>query len=172
MLERENIMTTITIHNKTEIKAEGTRSHKGCKPVFCITTGEVFASVLDAAEKAGVTPGTMSYAITHSSQGTTCKGNRYCFISEVMAHLEEISQFINLREEKVAAYDALKAEENAIREAEEKYQHDLKVAEGRYSRCQELYDKAKEKFVSTEVKLQEAYAELCAIKERGVQLVF
>lgn len=169
MPERENKMTTITINNKTEIKAEGTRTHKGCKPVFCITTGEVFASVLDAAEKAGVTPGTMSYAITHSSQGTTCKGNRYCFISEVMAHLEEISQFINAREEKVAAYDALKAEENAAREAEEKYQHDLKVAEGRYSRCQELCAKAREKYESAEAKLRAAYSELLTVQERGAQ---
>ena len=97
-------------------------------------------------------------------------GRRFCFLKDIALYLSEMFADYNIKAEKAAAYDALKAEENAAREAEEKYQHDLKVAEGRYSRCQELCTKAREKYESAEEKLKAAYSELLAVQERGAQL--
>lgn len=108
---------TINIRKATNIKAVGHHINGNSKPVFCITDGSVYASVTDAAEKAGANPSTMSFAITNN---TNCKGKRYCFVSDVMTHLEEISTNIHIRNEKVAAYDAMIARQNAVKEAEAK----------------------------------------------------
>lgn len=110
----------ITIHDKSEINAEGKHINGNSKPVFCITTGTVYASVLDAAEHAGVGPSTMSRAITDNKKGAKCQGKRYCFISDVMDHFEEISQCSMAREEKVKAYDEITGKEEAKRKAIEK----------------------------------------------------
>lgn len=110
-------MKTINIRKASNIKAVGHHINGNSKPVFCITDGSVYASVTDAAEKAGVKPSTMSFAITNNA---SCKGGRYCFISDVMSHLEEISTNIHTRNEKVAAYDAMIAKQNAAKEAEAK----------------------------------------------------
>lgn len=107
---------TINIQKATNVTAIGVQRNANAKPVFCITDGSVYASVTDAAEKNGVTVGMISTAI--SGKTKTCKGKRFCFISEVMNHLEEISTNINARNEKAAAYDAMIAEQNAKREAQ------------------------------------------------------
>lgn len=107
---------TINIQKATNVNAVGVHFNGNSKPVFCITDGSVYASVTDAAEKVGATVGNMSAALTGKSN--TCKGKRYCFISEVMTHLDEISENINARNEKIAAYDAMIAEQTAKREAQ------------------------------------------------------
>ena len=113
-------MNTITIHHKSEINAEGKHTNGNSKPVFCITTGTVYASVLDAAEHAGVGSGTMSRAITDNKKGAKCQGKRYCFVADVMDHFEEISQCSRAREEKVRAWDEITGKEEAKRKAIEK----------------------------------------------------
>ena len=163
MAERENKMTDIIINEKSTISAEGQLHSKACKPVICITTGKVYTSATDAAQANGVSV----YAISCNCLGKTktAAGKRFCYLKDVAQHLGHIVSLI----EKAAAYDAIKAEENAAREAEEQYKRDLEAAEGRYSRCQELCMKAREKYESAEEKLKAAYSELLAVKERGEQ---
>ena len=109
---------TINIRKASNIKVVGHHINGNSKPVFCITDGSVYASVIDAAEKTSSSPGTMSAAVTGKIK--TCKGKRYCFVSDIMVHLDEISTNINIRNEKVAAYDAMVAKHNAAKEAEAK----------------------------------------------------
>lgn len=108
---------TINIKRAANVTAVGRHTNGNSKPVFCITDGAVYASVSDAAEKTGSTQSTMSAAVTGKIK--TCKGKRYCFISNVMEHLDEISENLKIRNEKVASYDAMIAEQNAKKEAQE-----------------------------------------------------
>lgn len=83
----------IRIHNKSVANANGTHTRGNCKPIFCITTGEIYTSVTDAAEKIGVTVSAMSSIITGKTK--TCNGKRFCYVSKLTEHIEEISESIN-----------------------------------------------------------------------------
>ena len=73
----------------------------------------MFASVTDAAESAGAKTTTMTWCCTGRQQ--TCKGKRYCFVSEVSEHISEMAELIR----KANEYDKLVAHKNAIKNAEE-----------------------------------------------------
>lgn len=107
---------TINIRRATNVTATGRHVNKNSKPVFCITDGAVYASVSDAAESLKVDNSTMSCAVTGKSK--TCKGKRYCFISDVMEYLDEISENLRIRNEKVVAYDAMVAKSEAAKNLE------------------------------------------------------
>ena len=139
---------TINIQKATNVNAVGIHHNGNSKPVFCITDGSVYASVSDAAEKVGIDVSTMSGAVRGKIK--TCKGKRYCFIANVMEHLDEISANINARNEKVAAYDAMIAEQNAKKEAQEN------IAKHK-AKCDELRAK-----LEKELKLLQEAEELCA----------
>jgi hypothetical protein len=104
-------MPTIRIHNATHINAEGNHTRGNAKAVFCITTGDIYASVTDAAESLGCTPSSVSWAITNRMK--TCKGLRFCPVSKITEYLEEIAEYARARQTKVTAYDAIIAEQNA-----------------------------------------------------------
>lgn len=104
----------LTLTNRSEITAQGKRTSKCCKPVMCLTTGEVFASVCDAADNANCKQSTMSYAIANHNN---CKGNRYCFVADVLEHLDELAENLRIREGKVRAYDEIMRQKNATQEA-------------------------------------------------------
>jgi hypothetical protein len=142
---------TINIQKSTNINAIGIHMNGNAKPVFCITDGSVYASVTDAADKNGTTVASMSCAVTGKIK--TCKGKRYCFISDVMRYLDEISENIKTRNEKVAAYDAIMAERRAQEEAEE-------AERRRKAEAQERLEKHKAKC-----------ADLAAMLEKEMQLL-
>lgn len=97
---------TITVQNASEIKnVQGMPRNTNAKPVFCIDTGEVFASVTDAAVSVNANPSTMSWCLTERQK--TCKGKRYCYLSKVIEHLDEIAECMRERETKLKAYDEL-----------------------------------------------------------------
>ncbi len=138
---------TIEIKKAATVSAIGHHINRNSKPVFCITDGAVYASVLDAAEKVNADPGTMSAAINGKIK--TCKGKRFCFVANVMEHLDEIAENLKIRNEKVAAYDAMTAEQNAKKEAQENLaKHKAK--------CEELRAK-----LAKEEQLMKEAEELC-----------
>ena len=95
--------TKITLTSETTINANGIQRTKNAKPVFCIDTGEVFASATDAAEAYGVSV----YAISTCCLGkvrTSC-GKRWCYIKDMEKHLEEISISVQERNFKAKAYE-------------------------------------------------------------------
>lgn len=98
-------MKNITITKQANAQAIGHRSNGNCKPVFCITTGEIYASATDASEKLGVSLTVLAHAA--SGRLKTCKGRRYCYVQHIMQHLEEIAENTRIREEKVSAYDKI-----------------------------------------------------------------
>ena len=108
----------VNIQNKSEIKVEGTRNNGNCKPVYCITTGEIFASATDAAEAIGVTPSALSWVLTGKSN--TCQKKRFCYVSKIAEHLDEIADVNRSRTSKITAYDEAMAREENIRKAKEK----------------------------------------------------
>ncbi len=120
-------MTNIVLTEKATVSAEGKHRNGNTKPVMCITTGEVFTSVTDAAEKNNTTLQNMSACIRR--QRKLRSGKRFCFVSEVNEHLEEMTSNLKTMatkyaelEVKAAAYDAWMAEQEAKRKAEEKRQ--------------------------------------------------
>ena len=112
-----NIMI-VNIQNKSEIKAEGNRTNGNCKPVYCITTGEIFASATDAAEAIGVTQGAISWVLT--GKANTCKKKRFCYVSKIAEHLDEIAEVNRSRTSKINAYDEIIEREENIRKAKER----------------------------------------------------
>ena len=120
-------MTNIVLTEKATVSAEGKHRNGNTKPVMCITTGEVYTSVTDAAEKNNTTLNNMSVCIKR--QRKLRNGKRFCFVSEVNEHLDEMTSNLKTMatkyaelEEKAAAYDAWVAEQEAKRKAEEKKQ--------------------------------------------------
>lgn len=108
---------TINIQKCSNVNATGYHTSKNCKAVYCITTGEIFASLADAAEANDVSTSAISLVVLGKTK--TCNGKRFCYISRMMEHLEEITEIQRIRNEKVAAYDAMIAEQNAKKEAQE-----------------------------------------------------
>lgn len=88
-----------------------TSNNRNCKPVLCITTGEVFPSLTDAAAMNNVTVSAMSLAT--SKKNKVCKGKRFCLVSELSMHeLTELAEAMRASAEKAAKYDAIIAERN------------------------------------------------------------
>lgn len=98
-------MKNITITKQANAQAIGHRSNGNCKPIICITTGAIYASATDAAEKIGVSQSVLSMAAVGKIR--TVKGKRYCYVQNVMQYLEEICENTRIREEKVAKYDKI-----------------------------------------------------------------
>ena len=147
-------MTTVNVQRASTVKAVGTHNGKNCKAVFCITTGEVYASVLDAAEANGLTSATMSYLINNNSFSRKAN-KKFCFIAHIAEHLEEIAANNRARQQKVAKYDAIEAHKEAIRKASEEY-------EKRKATCDALRQK-----LATETELMNKASENLATLKQG-----
>lgn len=93
-----------------------------------ITTGEVYASVADAAEAIGVTKTAMSWALTGRSK--SCKGKRFCFIHQIVEHLNEIAEVNRAREAKVIAHDAMVEKQKKIKAVKDRIaKHEARIEE-------------------------------------------
>ncbi len=138
---------TITTKKTSTITVVGTHTNKNCKPVFCITTGEMYASVSDAAALNGATSASMS---CHLSKGTkTCKGKKFCLVSKMTDYAEEIAESVVAKHSKAIAYDAMMAEKERISKANE-----------RLARHREACEKLREKMEAEMKALADAEAEV------------
>ena len=137
----------ITIHNESKAKVEGLRRNANAKPVFCIDTGEVYSSVTDAAEAIGVHTSTLVWALTGRQK--TCKGKRYCYVSHITEHLDEIANKMRERETKVQAYDEMIYAQHALQRAVENYES----RKAKVEKIQHMLEKEKELLVQAEAEL-------------------
>ena len=62
---------------------------KNAKPVLCIDTGLIYASLTDAAEDVGVTVTALSSCLRGKTN--SCKGMSWCFVKESANHIEDIT---------------------------------------------------------------------------------
>lgn len=109
---------TITIHNRSEIPAQGTSTRGNRKSIYCITTGEVYASQTDAARILGVNHSAISWVVTGRMK--TCKGLRFCYCSAITDHFDEIAEVARMTSQKANEYDRIIANrerESRAREA-------------------------------------------------------
>lgn len=140
-------MKKIIISNKSTMDAEGKRSNANCKPVYCIDDGKVYASVMDAADEIGVHFTTLSCACLGKTK--TCKGKRYCFVSDMSERYEEIAQHTR---EMYADY--LTAEEK--RQEEARLEEERKLEEKRQAEEQKRINKARENYAQRCAKYNKA----------------
>lgn len=140
---------TLSVTAPDSVKANGYRIGGNSHPIIDLTTGDVYASSTDAAEKLEVTPAAMSWCITGRTQ--TCKKHEFIKVSDAGNKISVISKAIknaNAKAEKAEAdknaeIEAIRAEtaaqirvaydvaetltearqtaENAARESENKY---------------------------------------------------
>lgn len=119
---------TIKINKTANINAIGHHTNGNCKPTVRLAPFAIYASATDAAERNNVTAGAISLVCNKKSK--YCKGKRYCYLEDLMEHLDEINDELNAQYTKAEAYDAIVARQRAEKEAREKYsKHQQKCAE-------------------------------------------
>lgn len=164
-------MATLNIHNETNIKVKGTRTCGVNKPVICIDTGEIFASVTDAAEHFG----TSIYNISNAARGAqkTARGKRFCFVSRATENLEALtSQIIKLNAdaEDARRWREYQAEQERIRREEEERiraeQERIRAEEERARAEQERIEKARHEHEMKVIKLSDKLARRNRIVEK------
>ena len=145
---------TITLTEVATIDANGKARTKGAKPVFCITTGEVYASATDAAEANGVS----IYAISTCCLGKVRTSNkkRFCYVKDIHNHLQEIAVNMQTRESKVKAYDEIMYHNQAIENATAKLE-----------KHKENLLKLKQKLAAEEQAIIDAERELAELTKEG-----
>ena len=144
-------VTKITLTNESTVNANGKKRTKNAKPVFCIDTGAIYASSLDAAEVLGVNPSSLCAALTGKTQ--TCKGMRFCFLSKVPEHFEEITTAMQARQDKITAYDKMVGRKQAIADAKariEQYKANYAKLQKQMDAEIEAYNKAKAELAELE----------------------
>lgn len=125
-----------------------TSNNRNCKPVLCITTGEVFPSLTDAAAMNNVTVSAMSLAT--SKKNKVCKGKRFCLVSELSMHeLTELTEAMRASAEKAAKYDAIIAERNHKAEVVKR----LERFKTKYANLQHEMEITKKQLDATEAEL-------------------
>lgn len=161
-------MKTLTINEKATINANGNFDSAHCKPVICIDTGDVYTSVIDAAEQVGCSYTAM---ISHlKGKLRTCKGKRFCYLSKTNESLDSI--VTRLREASAMEEDArkwreLQAEQEAARQAEEKRMAAIAKAEANVQRLEEMRAKKYQKYIEAIDEHEQAKRELEALKGEG-----
>lgn len=155
---------TIIIHNKADIEACGKLNSIHCNPVICLETGEVFTSVTDAAEKMGRSSQNLSSHLTGKRRHFA--GRHYCYLSNAAESLNAI--VARLRQTSSMEEDALKwrayqAEQEAMRQEEERRQQAIADAKAKVDKCKVTCERLEEKQMMAEKKLVEAENELRAL---------
>ena len=102
--------TTLQVSKDAKAIAIG-EDRKNAKPVLCIDTGLIYASLTDAAEDIGVSVTALSSCLRGKTN--SCKGMSWCFVKESANHIEDITG--RIRQANAEAEDA-KDEKDALKE--------------------------------------------------------
>lgn len=119
---------TVNIQNCANVNVLGHHSNRNCKAVYNITTGDFYASVLDAARILEVSAGAVSFALS-TNHKRTCKGMRLCFVSRIMEYLDEIKEANDIRAKKSDEDRAASTEYTKLHKAQEDYKKHKQSAE-------------------------------------------
>ena len=163
-------MKKINIQHEANINAKGKMNSKHCKPVICLETGEVFTSVIDAAEAIGAHHTNLSQHLNGKLRHI--KGKHFCYLSRVNESLDAI--ITRLRETAAVESDAKKwqeyqAAQEAIRKAEEKrLEEERKAKAKRQAEIAKLTEKRANlnaKCNKLEAELHNAVAEMMEVEQ-------
>lgn len=91
-MKNTNNTQEITITNACTATAIGEKRRSNAKPVLCITTGEVFASITDVCAKYHTSYSNLHHHLNSYRGQKTCKGLKFCFVSKTHEHYDEITQ--------------------------------------------------------------------------------
>ena len=122
-----------TKESKVTVESTMKRINKNCKPVFDITTGTIYASQSDVVKMLN----SFSSDVSNACNGklTSIKGHRLCKLSDLIYHIEELSE--NMKK----YYEIYKRFEKEI--LEEEIEKAKKEKENIEIKCERL-DKEKE----------------------------
>lgn len=110
--------TTLKIQNVAYVnEAQGKRRNRNAKPVMCVETGNIYASVTDAAEMMGCTVQTMSIVIDKPNR--TAKGMHFIFLNHLNENIGRIGTRINVVNDRCAT---LEFKANKVPELEKRNQ--------------------------------------------------
>lgn len=157
-------MTTLNIHNETNINAKGIHVTGPNKPVICIDTGEVFASMTDAAKQYSTTICSISNAVRGAQK--TAAGKRFCYLSRVTENIEALTNRItqlNADAEDARRWREYQAEQEAIRRAEEER---IRAEEERIRKEQERIEREQREYAAKVAKLSDKLARRNRIVEK------
>ena len=142
----------ININNPVSIQnVLGTHTHYLCKPVINITTGEVYASALDAAKILNVAASTVSYACTGRLR--VCKGYELRYIDHASGNINVL----------LAEIRKLYAENEQLRK-DAKIGHYLRILANE-ERAQKALDQARNERKRAGAKEHEAELNLIRLKK-------
>ena len=166
-------MKTIAIAKTTELNAEGKWNSNHCKTVVCYKMDgselSIVSSVRDVAEKLGTAPSYVSKCLTENNG--ICKGYRIVPVMEIVTLLPEFVSSFNGNANDAKKWQAMQAEQEAIRKAEEdriaaerKAEAErlaaIEKAEKKIARHQAAYEKFHKEMVDAALKLRDAQYEL------------
>lgn len=102
----------VTLQLSKDVKAIAIgEDRKNAKPVLCIDTGLIYASLTDAAEDVGASVTALSSCLRGKTN--SCKGMSWCFVKESANHIEDITG--RIRQANAEAEDA-KDDMDALKE--------------------------------------------------------
>lgn len=131
-------MKKIIVSSTSEMTAKGKLNNHKCKPVICIDTGTVYTSCTDAAEQNGVHVTMISSACLGKVK--SCQGKRYCFVSDMSEHYEDIAGHMRTMYEVYAKAEQERAEQERIAKAKANYSK----ACAQYNKAKESFEKARD----------------------------
>lgn len=102
----------ITITKESATVCNGTFHNRNAKPIFCVTTGVIYASGQDMANELNLSPSEISKCCNGSINNV--KGYKMCFVKNSLEHIEEISQAIYSKEIELSKYRKAEAREKEI----------------------------------------------------------
>lgn len=146
-------MTTITIMEKATVNAQGYKRNRNAKPVFNLTTGKIYSSVIDAADALDTNAGDVSNCCNGKLKHT--KGNKLCFVKDIPAHLNEISTMISECSDIIAE-----------REVEERRKKEIEKRQETLAKLKEKHSREKEKYNKMQDRANHAWREMAATESQ------
>lgn len=141
-----------TKESKVTVESISKRTNKNCKPVFDLTTGKIYASQADVVKLLK----SYSSDVSNACNGklASIKGHRLCKLSDVVYHIEELSE--NMKK----YYEIYKTFEKEILEKE------IEEAQKEKISCEEAYAKAKKAYEEEKESLFKVNEKLNKLKRR------
>ena len=154
-------MKKIIITNESVMTAEGKATNANRKPVYNIDTGDVYAGVMDTAEKLGVHFTAVSSACLGKTK--TCKGYRLCFVADMPKHYETIAKHTREMHPDWVEGEKRRTEERRIEEEHRLERKRQAEEEKRIAKVKDNYAKEMAKYNKALNRVKNAREELLAL---------